>query len=90
VLVQAHIAEAGLLLVAIADSAELQPMLQTARTLNPSIPVVARAHGDEDAARLREAGVDRVLQPKAALAGAMAGAAVELRTAAAGAPRGKE
>ncbi|MBN8510100.1 MAG: cation:proton antiporter [Burkholderiales bacterium] len=86
VLVQAHIAEAGLLLVATADSAALQPMLQTARTLNPSIPVVARAHGDEEAARLREAGVDRVLQPKAALAGAMAGAAVELRTAAAGAP----
>jgi CPA2 family monovalent cation:H+ antiporter-2 len=89
VLVQAHIAEAGLLLVAIADSAGLQPMLLTARTLNPSIPVIARAYGDEDAARMRAAGVDRALQPKAALAGVLAGAAVELRAAAAGAPRSR-
>jgi CPA2 family monovalent cation:H+ antiporter-2 len=82
VLVQAHIAEAGLLLVAIADGTELQPMLQTARALNPSIPVIARAQGAEDAARLRETGVDRVLHPKPALAEAMAAAVLDLRAAA--------
>jgi monovalent cation:H+ antiporter-2, CPA2 family len=77
VLVQAHIAEAGLLVIAIPDSTDIRPMLATARALNPSIPVVARAENEEEARLLAGEGVQYVLHARAALADAMAAASIK-------------
>lgn len=72
VLVQAHIAEAGLLVVAVSDSTDIQPMIETARALNSLIPVIVRAPNAEEAELLGTSGATRVLHPKQALADAIA------------------
>jgi CPA2 family monovalent cation:H+ antiporter-2 len=84
VLVQAHIAEAGLLVITIPDTTDVRPMLVTARSLNPSIPVVVRAENAEEAQLLANEGVEHVLHAKAALADAMADAALKALPAAPG------
>jgi CPA2 family monovalent cation:H+ antiporter-2 len=71
VLVQAHIAEASLLVIAASDSTDARPMIETARTLNPSIPIVVRAPNTEEAQLLAGSGATRVLHPKQALAEAI-------------------
>ena len=71
VLVQAHIAEAGMLVVAVAESTDIRPMIETARTLNPEIPVIARAPNAEEAQLLADSGATRVVHPKQALADAI-------------------
>lgn len=77
VLVQAHIAEAGMLVVAVAESTDIQPMIETARTLNPSIPIVVRAPNAEEAQLLSVSGAARVVHPKQAVADAIARTVVE-------------
>jgi CPA2 family monovalent cation:H+ antiporter-2 len=77
VLVQAHIAEAGLLIVAAAESTDVRPMIETARTLNPDIPVIVRAPNAEEAELLRREGAQAVHQ-RAALADVMARDALAL------------
>ena len=94
VLIQAHIAEAGLLLVAAGESTDVRPMIETARTLNPGIPVVVRAANAEEAELLRRDGAE-ALHPRAALAEVMARDAMALleraRAAeAVGAAKGRE
>jgi CPA2 family monovalent cation:H+ antiporter-2 len=84
VLVQAHIAQAGLLVITIPDTTDVRPMLATARSLNPSIPVVVRAENAEEAQLLANEGVEHVLHAKAALADAMVDAALEALPAAPG------
>ncbi|MBH9576202.1 YbaL family putative K(+) efflux transporter [Inhella proteolytica] len=54
VLVQAHVARAAMLVVAIPDSVNVRQMVETARTLNPGIQVVLRSHNEEEAALLRQ------------------------------------
>ena len=54
VLVQAHVARAALLVIAVADSVDVRQMVETARTLNPGIALVLRAHNDEEAELLRQ------------------------------------
>jgi monovalent cation:H+ antiporter-2, CPA2 family len=49
VLIQAHIAKASMLVVAIPDPFNVRQMIQTARTLNPSIETVVRTHNEEEA-----------------------------------------
>jgi monovalent cation:H+ antiporter-2, CPA2 family len=71
VLVQAHIAEAGMLVVAVAESTDIRPMIETARTLNPQLPVIARAPNAEEAQLLADSGATRVVHPKQALADAI-------------------
>ncbi|MBX3637238.1 MAG: Kef family K(+) transporter [Rubrivivax sp.] len=71
VLVQAHIAEAGLLVVAASESTDVRPMIQTARTLNPEIPVVVRAPNAEEAELLLAEGARKAVHAKSALADAM-------------------
>jgi monovalent cation:H+ antiporter-2, CPA2 family len=83
-LVQAHIAQAGLLVITIPDTTDVRPMLATARSLNPSIPVVVRAENAEEAQLLANEGVEHVLHAKAALADAMVDAALEALPAAPG------
>jgi len=68
VLVQAHIAEAGMLVVAVAESTDIRPMIETARTLNPTLPIVVRAPNAEEAQMLAGAGAARVVHPKEAVA----------------------
>jgi monovalent cation:H+ antiporter-2, CPA2 family len=71
VLVQAHIAEAGMLVVTVAESTDIRPMIETARTLNPQIPVIARAPNAEEAQLLADSGATRVVHPKQAMADAI-------------------
>jgi len=54
VLIQAHVARAAMLVVAIADAVNVRPMVETARTLNPTIGVVLRSHNEDEAALLRK------------------------------------
>jgi len=52
VLVQAHVARAAMLVVAIPDTVNVRKMVEIARTLNPGISVVLRTHNEEEAALL--------------------------------------
>jgi CPA2 family monovalent cation:H+ antiporter-2 len=53
VLIQAHIARAAMLVVAIPDTVNVRRMVEIARTLNPGIEVVLRTHSEEEAELLR-------------------------------------
>ena len=70
-LVQAHIANAGWLVVATPDSADVRPMIETARMLNPGIPMIVRAANGEEAELLLKEGARRAVHSKAALADVM-------------------
>jgi CPA2 family monovalent cation:H+ antiporter-2 len=71
VLVQAHVARAALLVVAIPDALRVRSLVETARALNPRIEVLARAHSDEESAMLRLAGIESVFMGEHELALAM-------------------
>lgn len=60
VLVQAHIADAAMLVVAVPDPIHVRQMVQTARTLNPGIEVVLRSHSGTESQMLRADGVGTV------------------------------
>jgi monovalent cation:H+ antiporter-2, CPA2 family len=70
-LVQAHIANAGLLVVATPDSTDVRPMIETVRSLNPGIPVIVRAANAEEAELLINEGARRAVHSKGALAEVM-------------------
>ena len=53
VLIQAHVARAGMLVIALPDTLDVRKMVETARLLNPGIEVVLRTHSDEEAELLR-------------------------------------
>jgi CPA2 family monovalent cation:H+ antiporter-2 len=53
VLIQAHIARAAMLVVAIPDTVNVRRMVEIARTLNPGIEVVLRTHSEEEVELLR-------------------------------------
>ncbi|MBS0447490.1 MAG: Kef family K(+) transporter [Proteobacteria bacterium] len=72
VLVQAHIARAGMLVVATPDTFGVRKMAETARTLNPAIEIVVRSHHEEEAALLQREGVGRVFIGEHELARGMA------------------
>ena len=77
VLVQAHIAQASMLVVAISNPVGVQQMIQTARALNPEIEIVVRTHNDEEAALFQRENVSRVFLGEAELAKGMAGHVLE-------------
>lgn len=68
VLVQAHIARAGMLVIAAPDTLGARQMVETARTLNPGIEVILRTHSDEEAALLREENLGMVFMGEHELA----------------------
>ncbi|MGE0387366.1 MAG: cation:proton antiporter [Gammaproteobacteria bacterium] len=76
-LIQAHIVEAGLLVVAVADSTRVRAMMDIARKLNPEIALIVRAPNAEEAALLATAGEATALEPRTALAREMTQAALE-------------
>jgi len=60
VLIQAHIARAAMLVIAIPDSLNARKMVETARTLNPEVKVVLRTHNEEEAVLLRRENLGEV------------------------------
>lgn len=71
-LVQAHIAEAAWLVVALADVRGVPALLALARQLNPGLRCAVLAHTDEEMQWLKDAGVSHVLRSQQALAEALA------------------
>jgi len=60
VLVQSHIAQAAMLVIAIPDAVDVRKMVEIARTLNPAIAVVLRTHNEEEADLLRKESLGEV------------------------------
>ncbi|TRZ70140.1 MAG: sodium:proton antiporter [Rhodocyclaceae bacterium] len=71
VLIQAHIARASALVVAIPDTFNLRQINTTARLLNPSIEIVIRTHSEEEAAMLEREGIGNIFLGEGELAKAM-------------------
>lgn len=71
-LVQAHIAQAAWLVVALADVRGVPALLALARQLNPGLRCAVLAHTDEEMLWLKDAGVSHVLRSQQALAEALA------------------
>lgn len=73
VLIQAHVARATMLIIAIPDTAGVRKMIETARTLNPSIDVVVRTHSDDDTALIEREHHVKAFMGERELALAMSG-----------------
>jgi CPA2 family monovalent cation:H+ antiporter-2 len=80
-LIQAHIAHAGMLVIAAANSTDVRPMIDTARQLNPGIPIIVRAADSDVAKMLEDIGVHKALHAKDALAQVMSEEAVRVARA---------
>ncbi|MFG6489876.1 cation:proton antiporter [Roseateles sp. BYS78W] len=82
-LVQAHIAQAAWLVIAVTDVRGVPAMLALARQLNPELRCAVVAHTQEETQWLRDAGVNEVLRSQQALAQALATVVSEPQVAAA-------
>ncbi len=71
VLIQAHIAEARMLVIATPQALEVRQTVETARTLNPDIEVVVRSHNPDEAALLERERAGKVFVGERELASAM-------------------
>jgi CPA2 family monovalent cation:H+ antiporter-2 len=72
VLIQAHIAQAAMLVVATPDSLHFRAMADTARTLNPGIEIILRSHSEDDTVLLTNDGIGTVFFGEEELAKGMA------------------
>jgi CPA2 family monovalent cation:H+ antiporter-2 len=72
VLIQAHIARARMLVIAVPDAFRARKMIEIARTLKPDVHTVVRTHSDEEAALLRQERAGGVFMGEHELALAMA------------------
>ncbi|PZP32414.1 MAG: sodium:proton antiporter [Roseateles depolymerans] len=81
-LVQAHIAHAAWLIVALADVRGVPALLALARQLNPELRCAVLAHTDEEVQWLGQSGVSHVLRSQQALADALARVVAEPAAAA--------
>ncbi len=70
-LIQAHVAEARMLVIATPETVEVRRMIQTARALNPGIEIVVRSHNEEEAALLEGEGGGKVFVGERELAQSM-------------------
>lgn len=77
VLIQAHVAEAALLIIAVPDTFAARQMLHIARTLNPRIEVVLRCENDEECRLLKEEGCNAAFFSEQELAKGMMAYVVE-------------
>jgi monovalent cation:H+ antiporter-2, CPA2 family len=77
VLVQAHIARAGMLLVATSDPVDLRQMVQIARALNPRIEVALRSGSADEAAFFEKEKMGRIFLAEQELSSAMVGHVLE-------------
>ena len=71
VLIQAHIARAGMLVIATPDTVSVRRMAEVARTLNPGIEIALRTHSEEEARLLSKENVGVVFFGEHELASAM-------------------
>jgi CPA2 family monovalent cation:H+ antiporter-2 len=71
VLIQAHVAEAAMLVIAIPDSVHVRKMVEIATTLNPGVAVVLRSHNEEEASLLRQENLGTVFLGEQELARGM-------------------
>ncbi|HJQ20665.1 MAG TPA: cation:proton antiporter [Gemmatimonadaceae bacterium] len=71
VLVQAHVARAKSLVIAVPDVARARTMLDVARRLRPDVETVVRSHSDEEAELLQNDGATRVFMGEHELARGM-------------------
>src|SRR3569832_1094436 len=71
VLIQAHIARALMLVIAIPDAFQARKMIEIARTLNPRIHILVRSHCEDEAALLRRVQCVDVLVGERELANSM-------------------
>jgi len=60
VLIQAHIARARYVVVAVPGAFNVRKVMETARTLNPNICAIIRSHSDEEAKLLRKENIGNV------------------------------
>jgi len=68
VLIQAHIARAGMLVIAIPDTFDVRRMVEIARKLNPAIETVVRTHSEEEAVLLARENIGTVFMGEHELA----------------------
>lgn len=72
VLIQAHIADAVMLVIATPDTIHVRKMADTARTLNPDIEIVLRTHSEDESQLLRKENIGMVFYGEEQLANGMA------------------
>jgi monovalent cation:H+ antiporter-2, CPA2 family len=77
VLIQAHIADAAMLVVATPDTINVRQMAETARALNPEIEILLRTHNEEESELLRHEGIGQVFFCEEELARGMASQALK-------------
>ncbi|WP_397411629.1 YbaL family putative K(+) efflux transporter [Polaromonas sp.] len=71
VLVQAHIANARMLVIATPDTLNVRQMVNTARTLNPEIEIVVRTHSEAEAKLLESENAGKIFLGEEELAQSM-------------------
>ncbi|TCO81507.1 Kef-type potassium/proton antiporter (CPA2 family) [Plasticicumulans lactativorans] len=72
VLIQAHIVNAGILVIATPDTLNVRKMVEIARTLNPDIETVVRSHNETEAELLEHERIGKVFIGERELAHGMA------------------
>ncbi|MDR2014606.1 MAG: Kef family K(+) transporter [Azoarcus sp.] len=77
VLIQAHIANAAILVVATPSPLDVHKMAEAARTLNPDIEIVVRTHSEEESRLLHGEGIDKIFYGEEELAKSMSNHVVE-------------
>jgi CPA2 family monovalent cation:H+ antiporter-2 len=70
-LIQAHIKDARVLVIATPETVHVRRMAEIARTLNPGIQIVVRSHNREEAEMLRSDGIGTVFIGESELAKSM-------------------
>ncbi|MDH5480287.1 MAG: Kef family K(+) transporter [Nitrosomonas sp.] len=71
VLIQAHIADAAMLVIAVPDPLNVRQMVKTARTLNPNIEIVLRTNNEDESTLLKKDNIGTVFFGKEELAKSM-------------------
>jgi CPA2 family monovalent cation:H+ antiporter-2 len=71
VLIQAHVARAGLLVIATPDAFHARKMIEIARMLNPGVRILVRTHSESEAALMEKEAVDGVFLGEHELAATM-------------------
>ncbi|MDO9366472.1 MAG: YbaL family putative K(+) efflux transporter [Methylotenera sp.] len=71
VLIQAHIANASMLVIATPDTIDVRKMVETAKTLQPSIKIVVRTHNEDEYKFLRQENLGKVFYGEEELANGM-------------------
>ena len=72
VLIQAHVARAATLVIAVSDTVNVRRMVEVARTLNPGIEVLLRTRNEEEAELFTKEGLGTVFVSERELAKGMA------------------